>query len=312
MSPRMFAAPLLAALVLGVFSGCSAADGERASADGPDVVAGFYPLEYAVEQVGGERVDVRGLTKPGVEPHDLELTPAQVADVADSDLIVHLKGFQPALDEAVGAQAKEAGFDVTSAARLTLPAPVEAEEEKEGENAEEESAVDPHFWLDPKRYADVADAIGAELSRLDRENARAYTTAAADFRKRLEALDAEFSAGLANCDSDELVTSHAAFGYLAAAYGLKQQSIAGLSPESEPSPAALARIAAFVKEYDVSTIYAETLVSQDVARTLAREAGAKLTVLDPVEGLTDTSAGDDYFEVMRSNLAVLKAGQGCS
>ena len=306
------------ALSLATVTACGSA-AEPGSGPGAEetltVAAGFYPLQYAVEQIGGERVEVVGLTKPGVEPHDLELTPRQVADLGGSDLVVYLKGFQPALDEAVTAQAGDAALDVSGPARLTLAAP---EEEHEGESAEEHSehaeagATDPHFWLDPKRYADVGDAIAAELGRRDPDDAGAYTAAAAEFRTRLESLDAQFRTALASCTSKELVTSHAAFGYLAAAYGLHQESITGLTPESEPSPAALARIAAFVKEHQVSTIYAETLVSQDVARTLSRETGATLAVLDPIEGLTDSSAGKDYVEVMRSNLKVLRAGQGCS
>ena len=107
------------------------------------------------------------------------------------------------------------------------------------------------------------------------------------------------------------MTSHAAFGYLADAYDLHQEGITGLSPEAEPSPAALARIARFVEDEGVRTIYAETLVSRD-ADTLARETGARVAVLDPIEGLTDESAGDDYFEVMRANLSTLRAGQECT
>lgn len=304
-----WAAALLSCLGLVALAGCggSAADGAGSRRD---VVAAFYPLQYAVEQIGGDHVKVTGLTKPGVEPHDIELTARAVARVATADAVVYLRGFQNAVDEAVDSQAKGRGFDVTASAHLDLAAVPDAHEgQSPGQHPSR--ASDPHFWLDPQRYAAVADAIAAHLSSIDPANAADYQSRAKAFTARLSTLDAEFAAGLKDCRSRDLVTGHAAFGYLAEAYGLHQVGISGLTPESEPSPSALARIAATVKDEGVRTIYAETLVSREVAETLARETGARLAVLDPLEGLTDESAGHDYFAVMRANLQTLRAGQEC-
>lgn len=312
------AAPAAAALAVALVAGCGTAKGPGSDGTKVEVAAAFYALDYAAQRIGGADVEVTALTKPGVEPHDVELSARKVASVALADLVVHFRGFQPAVDEAVDSQARGRTLDVTSAARPLAAAPHEHEGESPVEHAEhagetpEESAADPHFWLDPQRYADVANAIGAELARVDPDHADGYRARAADFTAELDALDRELSAGLANCRSRELVTSHAAFGYLADAYDLHQEGITGLSPEAEPSPAALARIARFVEEEGVRTIYAETLVSRDVSDTLARESGARVAVLDPIEGLTDESAGDDYFEVMRANLSTLRAGQECT
>lgn len=302
-------AALLSCLGLVALAGCggSAADGAGSRRD---VVAAFYPLQYAVEQIGGDHVKVTGLTRPGVEPHDIELTARAVARVATADAVVYLRGFQNAVDEAVDSQAKGRGFDVTASAHLDLAAVPDAHEgQSPGQHPSR--ASDPHFWLDPQRYAAVADAIAAHLSSIDPANAADYQSRAKAFTARLSTLDAEFAAGLKDCRSRDLVTGHAAFGYLAEAYGLHQVGISGLTPESEPSPSALARIAATVKDEGVRTIYAETLVSREVAETLARETGARLAVLDPLEGLTDESAGHDYFAVMRANLQTLRAGQEC-
>lgn len=304
-----WAAALLSCLGLVALAGCggSAADGASSRRD---VVAAFYPLQYAVEQIGGDHVKVTGLTKPGVEPHDIELTARAVARVATADAVVYLRGFQNAVDEAVDSQAKGRGFDVSASAHLDLAAVPDAHEgQSPGQHPSR--ASDPHFWLDPQRYAAVADAIAAHLSSIDPTNAADYQSRAKAFTARLSSLDAEFAAGLKDCRSRDLVTGHAAFGYLAEAYGLHQVGISGLTPESEPSPSALARIAATVKDEGVRTIYAETLVSREVAETLARETGARLAVLDPLEGLTDESAGHDYFAVMRANLQTLRAGQEC-
>jgi zinc transport system substrate-binding protein len=109
------------------------------------------------------------------------------------------------------------------------------------------------------------------------------------------------------------VTSHAAFGYLADRYGLEQIPIAGLSPEAEPPPRELERVARLVRDRGITTVFYETLVSPDVAETVAREAGAETAVLNPLEGLTEDEqgAGDDYFNVMRTNLETLVVALGC-
>lgn len=306
---------LLAGLLsIAMVSACGATGGRGADDGRLDVVAAFYPLQYAVEQVGGQHVAVQGLTKPGAEPHDLELSPRQVATIAEADVVVYESHFQPAVDAAVRQQATKTALDVSPAARLDLVA-VEDSHEHGAETEEEHAAHgarDPHFWLDPMRYADVGDAIAARLAERDPANAAAYRANAAAFRASMTTLDGEFRTGLKTCAVDELVTSHAAFGYLSQTYGFHQESITGLTPDAEPSPAAMAELTRHIRETGARTVYAETLVSEDVARTLARETGARLAVLDPIEGITSASAGRDYPSVMRANLKVLRAGQECS
>ena len=305
---------LVGLLSIALVSACGATGGRGASEGRLDVVAAFDPLQYAVEQVGGQHVAVQGLTKPGAEPHDLELSPRQVATVAEADVVVYEAHFQPAVDAAVAEQATKTAFDVSPAARLDLVA-VEDGHDHGGETQEEHSthgAPDPHFWLDPLRYADVGDAVAGRLAVRDPANAAAYRANAAAFRASMTTLDGEFRTGLKTCAIDELVTSHAAFGYLAQTYGFHQESITGLTPDAEPSPAAMAELTRHIRETGARTVYAETLVSEDVARTLARETGARLAVLDPIEGITSASAGRDYPSVMRANLQVLRAGQECS
>jgi zinc transport system substrate-binding protein len=282
--------------------------------DGLQVVAGFYPLEWTAEQVGGDRVSVTSLAPPGAEAHDLELAPQDVGAVADADLLVYLAGFQPAVDEAA-AEATGTAWDAGTAADLSLSAEPHEEEHADDEHAGDEhadEAADPHFWLDPTRLAQVGDALAEQLAEADPDGAQTYRDNAADLRAELEALDAEFREGLSGCTVDTLVTAHDAFGYLGDRYGLEVVGISGLSPSQEPDPAALAEIAALVEERGVTTVYTETLVDPAVARTVADEAGVDTAVLDPVEGLTDESAGDDYLEVMRANLATLQEGQSCS
>lgn len=283
-----------------------------------EVLTSFYPLEFVTEKVAGDRASVANLTKPGAEPHDLELTPSDVAAVADADLVVVLKGFQPAVDDAVGAQSSNNVLDVTEAARLDITSDHEEHaDEQSSAHAEEEGdshtegGVDPHFWLDPTRLADVSDQIADRLSEVDPSGATQYAANAKALRAELQALDGELTAALERCTNRTIVTSHEAFAYLAQRYDLEQVGIAGLSPENEPDAATLAAVTDFVKKNSVSTIYYETLVSPDIAETVARETGATTAVLDPIEGLSDESAASDYVGIMRANLATLRAGQAC-
>jgi zinc transport system substrate-binding protein len=308
-----------AALALAACGSSGAASG-GADGGGPAVVAGFYPLEWTAQRVGGERLEVSSLTPPGAEAHDLELAPRDVAAVAEADLLVYLQGFQPALDEVAASEAAGTAWDAGQAADLSLTAEehghggetAEEHAEHAGEtSAEREEPVDPHFWLDPVRLAAVGDALAAELSERDPDGAAAYEQNAAALRADLEALDAEMRAGLAGCAVDTLVTGHDAFGYLADRYGLEVVGISGLSPSQEPGAAQLAEITALVRDRGVGTVYTETLVDPAVAETVAEEAGVRTAVLDPLEGLTGESAGEDYLEVMRTNLATLREGQSC-
>lgn len=292
---------------------CSADSGSDTGAKNgrTDVVVSFYPLAYLAEQIGGEHVKVTDLTPPGKEPHELELTPQQVATASTADLGIYEKGIQPDVDKAFADNAPKKVLDVATVADLSLRFTPAAAGATDHDHETEAGATDPHFWLDPVRYAKVADAVQAQLADADPAHKDAYAKNAADLKARLTALDTEMKTGLATCADKNVVTSHAAFGYLTNRYGLTQVPIAGLSPEQEPEPAQMAQIAAFAKKNKVTTIYTETLASPAIAKTVAAETGATTAVLDPIEGITDASAARDYPGLMRANLAALKKGQSC-
>jgi zinc transport system substrate-binding protein len=299
-------------------AGCGAAPGGAGSTStggGPlTVAASFYPLAFATEQVGGPDVRVRNLTAPGAEPHDIELTPRQVGELAQAQLVVYLEGFQPAVDEAVAQNAADRAVDVAAGARPRSPDAEETHGQEDAHAGSDEHgrpAADPHLWLDPVAFAGAAAEIGRRLAAADAEHAAAYRSRTETFTARLQALDTDLRTGLAHCERRTFVTSHAAFGYLAGRYGLTQIAVSGLSPESEPSPARLAEVARLTREAGVRTIFFETLVSPKAARTLAAELGVATAVLDPVEGVAAGSRSD-YFSVMRANLAALRAALGCT
>lgn len=277
------AVPLLGALLL---VGCGSSSVPNGTSDSKTVVAAFYPLAYAAQQIGGARLEVRNLTPAGAEPHDLELTPSDVRSIDGAALVLYLGGgFMPALETAV---AQRQGRSVDLLARPNAGV----------------SPHDPHVWLDPVRYAAMVRRIGAALGD---------PAATAGLVRRLTVLDAAYRHGLARCARRQVVTSHAAFGYLAARYGLTQVPLEGLSPEAEPSARGLERLVELVRRSGATTVYFETLVSPKLAQTVAREAGVTTAVLDPLEGLRseELARGGDYFSVMRANLAALRKGLGC-
>ncbi|RKR88340.1 zinc transport system substrate-binding protein [Micromonospora pisi] len=306
------ATAVLASVGLGACGGDSD-PGPTASPSKISVVAAFYPLQFVAQRVGGDAVTVTNLAKPGVEPHDMELVPEQVRQIVDANLVVYLRGFQPAVDEAVEQNAKDSSFDGLAIESLR-DAPAGGEHEGEEHEGEEESKAlngkDPHIWLDPTRLATLGDKLADRLATLEPGRAADFRNGAAALRAELGKLDTEYTDSLGTCQRREIVTSHAAFGYLAGRYQLEQIPISGLSPEEEPSPQHMAEVAEQARARKVTTIFFETLVSPKVAETIAREVGAKAEVLDPIEGLTPGSS-DDYLSVMRTNLGRLKAALGC-
>jgi zinc transport system substrate-binding protein len=292
---------LILAIIVSTLACCG--DSSSATGDGRiSVVTSFYPLEFAAQRVGGPCVVVTDLTPPGVEPHDLELAPDDIAAVASADVVFYLGGgFQPGLEEAI----QEATGRAMDVLRVVRTAPVPS-------GGEAGLAVDPHVWLDPTRFRAIVERIGRVLEQAattcDGIEARTRELA-----QRLSALDESFRRGLAHCASDTIVTNHAAFGYLAGAYGLRQEAIVGLEPEAEPSARRLAELKDLVQRLGITTVFTEELVSPKVARTLASEAGIRTRVLFTIEGLTDedTGAGKDYLSLMEANLDALHGALGC-
>ena len=170
--------------------------------------------------------------------------------------------------------------------------------------AEQNSRLDPHFWLSPRKAETEVLAVRDAFIKVDPANAAAYEKNAADYIERLKELDRKMAAVTQNAQIKTFVTTHAAFGHLAADYGLKQISIMGLSPQSEPSPAALNKLVGVMHAENIKYVFFETLVSPRIAESIAAEAGARTLVLDPIEGLSGEGrrSGDDYLKIMERNI----------
>jgi zinc transport system substrate-binding protein len=294
---------LRAALVvlLGIGAVACGSDGTGGGGDGRvRVVAAFSPFAEAARQAGGADVDVVDLTPSGAEPHDLEITTDQIDAIATADVVLVMgHGFQPAVEDAATSNDRT----VTVLDELPIDA-----------SGDVESGLDPHVWLDPVLMNDIVGAVADALIDIDGSHAAQYRRNTSTYDGELDALDRGFHDGLGSCDRRTMFTAHAAFGWMARRYDLRQESIAGVAPDAEPTPDRIAALADAARDDGATTIYTEPLIPDDIAKTLAREAGdLRTAVLDPLEALTadEVKAGADYLSVMRENLSALRDGLGC-
>lgn len=304
--PRSFAiaTSLTAALLL---AGCGA--GADKSGEEYRAVAAFYPLAWVTGRVAGNEWQVTNLTLPGQEPHDHSPSIKDTANVARADLVVLEQGFQPSVDTTVETNATDAVV-VDAAEVLDLMATSEHAHAHE-EEGHDHGDLDPHFWQDPLLMADLADAIADQLVEIDSDHAAGYTQRATELRDDLQELDADYTTGLATCERTVTVVSHEAFSYLAR-YGLTFEAIAGLSPDAEATAADLARLQQLITKEGITTVFSERLSSNKMSQALASDLGLETAVLDPLEGLSEETAEEDYLSLMRENLAALQKANACS
>ncbi len=276
-----------------------------------EVVASFYPIYEFASRVGGDRVTVRQLTPPGTSPHDYDPTPGDVAALTRARVFVYNgAGLEPWADR-LKAELPQGAVAVE--ATRGLPLVKVEEDDREPDHDPHGEQLDPHAWLDPVLAQAMVDNIAAGLVQADPQGADFYRRRAQELKDRLAQLHARYTEGLRGCGGRVVVTSHMAFGYLARRYGLRLLSVAGLSHEAEPSPRRLKDLLSAARREGVRAVYAETLAGRKAVEGLARELGARVLVLNPVEGLTeeDRRQGKGYFELMEENLQALRDGLGC-
>lgn len=289
--------------------------------DSVEIVASIYPLEYLATEVLGDSAEITSLAQQGSDTHDVELSPKQIASLGTADLVLYLKGFQPAVDDAVAQSGNDNVLEVSEVIDLLASDGHAHEEETDGEHAEDQHAdedhnhahsdFDPHFWQDPERMSTIADAL-VEAVAEQHPDVRETSTANLDaFKTEMSQLDEEISTGLAECSVKEFITTHQAFNYLTEDLDLTEISVVGLSSNEEPSPARIAEVQKTAKEHAVTTIFFETLTSPAVAEAIAGDLGLETAVLDPLENVSENSPGDDYPSIMRANVEALRTANDC-
>ena len=254
------------------------------------VVASFYPLAYFAEQIGGERISVTNITPSGAEPHDYEPTTTDLTNIAKSTLLISIGPIFESWQGKVVAN---------NVLQIATALPIENN--------------DPHVWLSPVLSKQIVTKITEALIEVSPENASYFETNKMNLLLKLSQLDEAFKKSLSRCTKHDIVTSHAAFGYIAHQYGFNQIAIAGLSPDEEPTPQKLTEITNLVREKNISYIFFESLVSPRLAQTIANETHAKTLVFNPLEGLTpeEIDRGTNYFSVQGENLINLRTALSC-
>jgi zinc transport system substrate-binding protein len=271
---------------------------------GLQVTTSFYPLYFFASQIGGDKVQVKNITPSGAEPHDYEPTAQDIARIETSDILI-LNGGVEAWGTKMKENLKGKPVNIVVAGQGLITQQVVEDGQK---------VQDPHIWLDPQLAKKESLKIAQAFEEKDPENSAYYQANEKSLESKLDALDAQYKAGLNSCKSKDIITSHAAFGYLAKSYNLVQVPIAGLSPDAEPSSQQLADIANFAQKNNVKYIFFESLVSPKLADTIAHEVGAQTLVLDPLEGISEDEIkqGKNYFTVMQSNLKNLQTALQCT
>ena len=290
---------ILVAFILAILlmvASCSSSNSIEAK---PQIITSFYPLDFAVNRIVGDLAEVANITPIGTEPHDIELTPSLTEKIMEADLVVVM------------------GADFQSAIEKTAinrdGATTEIIDSIKEENNQELIATNPHIWLDPAMFQTAVNLIADEVIELLPEKKTTLENNRDLLLEDLDTLDTEFKEGLSRCESTTFVTSHDSFSFLAKRYGLTQESIAGISPENEPTPKRVIELEKIIKTENIDVVFTEELVSPEVAQTLSREAGIKTAVLSPLESLTKEQQknGENYFSIMRSNLKKLSNALRC-
>lgn len=273
------------------------------------VSASFYPLYDFAKAVGGKHVSVTNITPAGAEPHSYEPSPKALVQAQKADVFLYNgSDFEPWTDK-FAQDYRHTAVKMSDAVSL-----LDTEEHHdEAADEHEHHGHDPHYWLDPVIAQTMVGAIRDSFIKADPGNRTEYQSNAGRYIDELKQLDTDYRHQLSQCSLDTIVTSHNAFAYLSERYGFSVESIAGLSPEQEPSAAKMADITKLVQDKGIGYILFETLVSPRLADTIAQETGAKTAVFDPLEGLTneDQQQGKNYLSVQRENLATLRSALAC-
>lgn len=314
---RMRTALALAGVL--TLAACSAGATDLPDEDTTTVAVAFYALEFAAQQAVGEDAEVVNLTQAGSDPHDTEVSPQLMATMGTSDLVVHLGGFQPSVDDSIGESGADNVLDVADVIPLRAIGDSEHDhddhadhDDHDDHDGHDHGSGDPHFWTDPLLMADVTTAIAEMMAGIDPDNAEVYAANAREAEALYRDLDEQYATGLAQCERREFIPQHAAFGYMAERYDLVQISVAGLAPDEEPSPARIAEIQAEASAHGITTIFFEPGYPDAIAHSIADDLGLETATLDTVEGLTPESAGEDYVGIMQANLEALRTANGCN
>jgi len=291
---KKFLAALLAAMLLPL------------GAVAETIVTSFYPIYIfalnLTEDIEG--VEVRNLTAPDTGClHDYQLQTGDMKKLAAADaFLINGAGMEGYLSGVMDAFPQLMVVDASTGIELLC-----AEEEHDHEHDHDHGEYNAHVWLDAENAQTMVRNLAEGLMTACPDQAETIAANRDAYIARLEALDAELTAALADLPRKDIVTFHEAFPYFAKAYGLNVAAVVNREPSDSLSPAKLAELVKLVRDLGVPPLFVEPQYEDMAAQTLARETGAKLFTLDPaVTGPEENVPLTYYEDVMRANVQVLK------
>jgi zinc/manganese transport system substrate-binding protein len=271
------------------------------AADKIDLVASFSILGDVVSQVGGERVNVHTLVGPDADAHVFQPSPADAKAVAHAKLVVvNGLGFEGWLDRLIRNANYKGTIIVASQGVKARHLP-----------GDDQTKTDPHAWQDPTNVAIYVRNIADGLARLDPGSATLYQANATRYLQSLTEVDAWASAQLAKIPPKKriIITSHDAFGYFGAHYGIHFLAPQGVSTESEASAQDVARLVRQIKLGRIRAVYMENMTNPALIEQLARETGVKLGAPLYADALSQADGkAPTYLDMMRYNVTQLMVG----
>jgi zinc transport system substrate-binding protein len=267
----------LAAVAAAVYCGTGAAARLHA-------FVSVLPLRTFVEQVGGERVNVRSLVQPGQSPASYEPTPRQMAAVSRADVFFRVGvPFEAAwMDRIRRANPQMTVVDLRQGVALRPIGEHHHDDDQDGGAGETNAgpAMDPHVWTDPTRAAVMVETIGATLTRLDPDGSAGYRSRADAYKRELQRLDTEIRQRLAGLRHRRFLVYHPSWGYFADAYGLEQIAIE--REGKEPGPRSLAAVIDQARREDIRTVFVQSQFSRHSAEAVARAIDGRVVQVDPL------------------------------
>lgn len=299
------------------------------------VYTSFYPMYDFTKKIVGDKAEVINLVPAGTEPHDWEPSPTDIASLKEGDIFVYngagMEHWVEKIIDSIGTSnleiveasynldiIKDDHHDDEDKHIEDSETKDEREDDHQLEEAHEDEhdhgEFDPHVWLSPIMAKAELKNIKDALVKVDASHASYYEANYEKYAKALDELDQAYQGALEKIPAEKksIVVSHEAYAYLCEAYGLTQVGIQGISAEAEPDAKRMAEITEFVKDNGVKVIFTEELLNSKIGDTIAKETGAKVLQLNPIEGLTkeQLEAGEDYISIMKKNLeALLEAFQ---
>lgn len=286
-----------------IISGC--APSQEAETDNkPTIYTSIYPIQYAVERIGGNTVHAKTVYPPGVDAHTYEPTSKEMTDIAKGDAFFYLgAGMEGFAGSAADALAKQDTKLVELGEHESL-FHTETAHEDDGHHHGDQ---DPHIWLDPIRMIDMAEIIKDNLIALYPEQEDDFNQNFEALKTDLKQLNDQYKTVLQDKTNKKILVSHAAFGYWEERYGITQIAINGLSSSSEPSQKDLTKIVDQAKQHHMKYIIFEQNVSNHVSEIIQDHIGAESLTIHNLSVLTeeDIDQDEDYISLMEHNLDTL-------